>query len=256
MDRTGASIAKLELHAPYHPYITVRIQDKYYNVDAACSSRQDKYVHWITHFHFDHIRSSIAGGADFLLRQDEVITIFAPLDKTPINGMTCFELHRELYKFHSKGKRVLSPISPYQKVTINNSVLTPVPLEHSFMNLGLLIEKKDIDFTVLITGDWKGSSSENQGRIAAIAPRLLVTECRYFESEKYRETEERYHVHFRDLVDLKRELPETTIAIAHVSRTYQNIDSLVEKARKEGFIFAKRVLFYENVNDYETIETF
>jgi mRNA degradation ribonuclease J1/J2 len=255
-DRTGSSVAKLELHAPYHPYISLRIQDKYYSVDAACSNRADKFVHWITHFHFDHIRSSIAGGADYLLEQGEVITIFAPLDITGVDGRSCFKLHEELYKFHSKGKRVLKPVTPYQKIPINSSMLTAIPLEHSFFNLGLFIEKMDTDFTVLITGDWKGSSSENQARIAKLNPHLLVTECRYFEASKYQETEDRFHVHFSDLKKIKKELPDTTIAIAHVSRTYRDIQSMVRKCRKEGFIFAKKVLFYNNFADYEILEEF
>ncbi|KYK34167.1 MAG: hypothetical protein AYK19_02690 [Theionarchaea archaeon DG-70-1] len=256
MDRTGTSIAKLELHAPYHPYIRIRILNKYYSVDAGCSNRVDKYVHWITHFHFDHIRSSIAGGADFLLAQDEVITIFAPSDQTPVNGKTCFELHKDLYNFHSKGKRVLTPVNPYQKVRINNSTLTAVPLKHSVMNLALYIEKEEADFTVLITGDWKGSLPENKDCIIDLSPHLLVTECRYFEASKYKETEDRFHVHFRDLCEIQEELPHTTIAIAHVSRTYQDIQPLMEKARKEGFIFAKKVLFYDDSADYEIVEEF
>ena len=255
VNKTGSSIAKLELHAPYHPYISVRIFNKYYNVDAACSNR-DKYVHWITHFHFDHIRSSIAGGANFLLTQDEVITIYAPNDKTRINGKPCFELHRDLYNFHSRGNRVLKPVEPDQKLHLNKSVLTAVPLEHSFMNLALYIEKKDVDFTALITGDWKGSLPENRNRIIDLQPQLLVTECRYFEESMYEETEDRFHVHFRDLLEIQEELPETTIAIAHVSRTYRDIDFLVEKARKKGFIFAKKILFYDNSADYEIIERF
>jgi phosphoribosyl 1,2-cyclic phosphodiesterase len=255
-NRTSSSIAKLELHAPYHPYISIRIQNKYYSVDAACSSRADKYVHWITHFHFDHIRSSIAGGADFLLKQGEVITIFAPLDETPVNGKTCFELHRDLYNFHSKGKRVLNPVIPHQVLYINDSILTAVPLEHSILNLGLYIEKKNADFTTLVTGDWKGSSEENRSRIIELAPHLIVTECRYFEASKYRETEDRFHVHFQDLLEIKKELPDTTIAIAHISRTYREVHPLVEKARKEGFIFARKVLFYDNSADYEIIEEF
>ncbi len=256
VDRTGASVAKLELHAPYHPYISVRISNKYYNVDASCSSRGDKYVHWITHFHFDHIRSSIAGGADFLLKQDEVITIFAPNDPTPVDGRSCFKMHKELYNFHSKGKRVLNKVDPYQRITINNSTLTAIPLEHSLMNLALYIEKKDVDFTALVTGDWKGASPENRSRIIDAAPHLLVTECRYFETDKYEETEERFHVHFRDLLEIKKELPHTTIAIAHVSRTYCDIEPLVEKAQKKGLIFAKKVLFYEDSADYEIVERF
>jgi mRNA degradation ribonuclease J1/J2 len=255
-DRTGSSIAKLELHAPYHPYISVRVFNKYFNVDASCSSRSDKYMHWVTHFHFDHIRSSIAGGADFLLHQDEVITIYAPLDHTPINGKSCFELHRDLYNFHSKGKRILTPVTPYQELHINNSTLTAIPLHHSFMNLALYIEKKEVDFTVLITGDWKGSLWENKSRIIELSPDLLVTECRYFEASKYEETEDRFHAHFQDLLEIQRELPHTTIAIAHVSRTYQDIPVLVEKAEKHGFIFARRVLFYEDSADYEIVERF
>lgn len=255
-DRTGTSISKLELHAPYHPYITLRVKDKYFNVDAACSSRADKYVHWITHFHFDHIRSSIAGGADFLLKQGELITIYAPNDKTSINGNTCFDLHEDLYKYHSKGKRVLKRVDPYEELSINNSSLKAIPLKHSIMNLGLYIKRKTSDFTVLITGDWKGSSSENQRTIIDCEPDLLVTECRYFEASKYKETEERYHAHFRDLLKIKKELPDTTIAIAHVSRTYQNIRPLVRKAKKNGFIFAKKVLFYDNAADYEIVEKF
>jgi mRNA degradation ribonuclease J1/J2 len=254
-DRTGSSIAKLELHAPYHPYISVRIADKYFNVDAACSNK-DKYVHWVTHFHFDHIRSSIAGGADFLLSQDEVITIYAPFDTTSINGNTSFDLHRDLYNFHSKGKRVLTPVNPYQKLHINNSTLTAIPLQHSFMNLALYIEKKEVDFPVLITGDWKGSSQKNRSSIIELSPQLLVTECRYFEASTYAETQSRFHVHFRDLCEIKKELPDTTIAIAHVSRTYRDVQILAEKARKEGFIFAKKVLFYNNSTDYEIVETF
>jgi ribonuclease BN (tRNA processing enzyme) len=254
--RNSNSIARLELHAPYHPYISVRIKNKYYNVDAACSNRADKYVHWVTHFHFDHIRSSIAGGADFLLKQGEKIFIFAPFDTTPINGETCFDLHQKLYHFHSKGKRVLIPIEPNQEKPINNSVLTAIPLKHSFMNLGLYIKKKGTDFTVLITGDWKGSSPKNREQIIACNPHLLVTECRYFEASKYDETQNRYHVHFKDLVELKKELPDTTIAIAHVSRTYHDIEFLVGKARREGFIFAKKILFYSNSEDYDIIEKF
>lgn len=255
-DRTGKSVAKLELHAPYHPYISIRIYNKYFNVDASCSNRSDKYVHWITHFHFDHIRSSIAGGADFLLHQDEVITIYAPFDQTIINDMTCFDMHRDLYNFHSRGKRVLTPVNPYEKLHINNSVLTAIPLIHSFMNLALYIEKSEVDFTALITGDWKGSLQENKNRIIDVSPDLLVTECRYFEASKYEETEDRYHAHFLDLVEIQKELPHTTIAIAHVSRTYQDIRPLVEKSKKKGFIFARKVLFYENSADYEIIEEF
>ena len=255
-DRTGTSIAKLELHAPYHPYISVRILNKYYNIDASCSNRADKYVHWVTHFHFDHIRSSIAGGADFLLKQDELITIYAPLDETPVNGKTCFELHKDLYNFHSKGKRLLKPVEPYQKREINKSILTAIPLEHSIMNLALFIEKKEVDFTVLVTGDWKGSLVENRSSIIELSPDLLVTECRYFEADKYQETEDRFHVHFRDLLEIKKELPHTTIAIAHISRTYCNVQTIVEKARKKGFIFAKKVLFYDNLTDYEIVDEF
>lgn len=255
-DRTGTSIAKLELHAPYHPYISMRIRNKYYNVDASCSNRADKYVHWVTHFHFDHIRSSIAGGADFLLKQDEVITIHAPFDETPLDGRTCFELHEEVYKFHSKGKRILKPVKPHERLNINNSTLTAIPLKHSIMNLALFIEKKETDFTALITGDWKGSLPENRTCIVELSPHLLVTECRYFEADKYRETEDRYHVHFRDLLEIKEELPHTTIAIAHISRTYCDTRSIAEKARKKGFIFAKKILFYENATDYEIIESF
>lgn len=255
-NRTGASIAKLELHAPYHPYITLRVKDKYFNVDAACSNRADKYVHWVTHFHFDHIRSSIAGGADFLLKQGEVITIYAPHDTTPIHDSTCFDLHKDLYNCHSKGKRVLNRVDPYEELSINNSLLKAIPLQHSIMNLGLYIKRKSSDFTALITGDWKGSSSENQSTIIECDPDLLISECRYFEASKYTETEERYHAHFQDLVSIKKELPGTTIALAHVSRTYQHIRPLVKKAKKNGFILAKKVLFYDNASDYEIVEGF
>jgi ribonuclease BN (tRNA processing enzyme) len=124
------------------------------------------------------------------------------------------------------------------------------------MNLALFIEKKETDFTALITGDWKGSSSENRQRIIDLSPHLLVTECRYFEDDKYRETEERFHVHFRDLLEIKENLPDTTIAISHISRTYRDSHAIMEKSRKNGFIFAKKILFYENSCDYEIIEKF
>ena len=97
---------------------------------------------------------------------------------------------------------------------------------------------------------------ENKSRIIESSPDLLVTECRYFEASKYEETEDRYHVHFQDLLEIQKELPHTTIAIAHVSRTYQDISPLVKKAEKNGFIFARRVLFYEDSSDYEIIEGF
>ena len=255
-NRTGNSIAKLEFHAPYHPYATLRILDKYFNVDASCSNRADKFVHWVTHFHFDHIRSSIAGGADFLLEQHEKITIHAPKDMTPVNGKTSFQLHKDLYRYHSKGKRILNPVEDGQKVPINNSLLTAVALNHSILNLALYIEKKETDFTALITGDWKGSSLENRERIIALSPHLLVTECRYFEPEKYAETEERFHVHFRDLLEIKENLPDTTIVISHISRTYRDAHVIAEKAMKNGFIFAKKILFYENSSDYDIIEKF
>jgi len=256
VNRTGNSIAKLELHAPYHPYVSLRILDKYFNVDASCSNRADKFVHWVTHYHFDHIRSSIAGGADFLLEQHEKIIIYAPKDQTPVNGKTCFQLHKDLYNFHSKGKRVLNPVVAGQEISINNSLLTAVALTHSMLNLALYVRKKDTDFTALITGDWKGSSPENRAHIIELSPHLLITECRYFEADKYTETEDRFHVHFQDLLEIKENLPDTTIAISHVSRTYRDTHVITEKAMENGFIFAKKVLFYENSADYEIIEKF
>jgi len=256
-DRSGGSIAKLEFHAPYHPNVTLRIQDKYYSIDGACSNRQDKYVHWLTHFHFDHIRSSVAGGADFLLSQDEKIRIFAPADTTPLDECaTVFEAHSRLYGYHSKGKRVLVPVEAGDKFSINGTVLEAVGLTHSVINNALFIKNKEVDFSVMITGDWLGSDEENREAILSREPSILVSESRYFIDEKYPMTSERMHTHVNDLIELKQLLPDTVVVAYHISRTFSNIGYISSICEKNDIVFGKKILFYDSYDNYDITHRF
>ena len=256
-DKTGGSVAKIEFHAPYHPNVLVRILDKYYSIDGACSNRQDKYVHWITHFHFDHIRSSVAGGADFLLKQDEKIFIYAPQDTTPVDeSASVFSLHKRLYAHHTKGKRTLIPVAAGEKVHINDTVLEAVPLLHSVDNFGLFIDNSKADFTVFVTGDWLGSDEENREAIISREPSILISECRYIQEKTYSMTSERMHAHLVDLLELRELLPDTLIIPYHISRTFSNISKLNKIFDANNFVFGKKILFYDDIAQYEVTEQF
>jgi len=256
-DRTGGSIAKVEFHAPYHPNVLVRIMDKYYSIDGSCSNRRDKYVHWLTHFHFDHIRSSVAGGADFLLRQDEQITIFAPEDKSPVEDCTTvFDIHNHLYLNHSKGKRVLVPVKPKEKININGTTIEAVPLTHSIQNNAIFINNEQVDFTVMVTGDWLGSDEANREAIVSREPSILISECRYFMDERYDMTSERMHAHINDLLALKEMMPETIIIPYHISRTFSDIRKIKDTFEKHNFVFGKKILFYDDISQYKITELY
>jgi ribonuclease BN (tRNA processing enzyme) len=254
---TGGSIARVEFHAPYHPNVLVRVLDKYYSIDGACSNRSDKYVHWITHFHFDHIRSSVAGGADFLLKQDEKITIYAPDDETPVEeGLSVFDIHQHLYHTHSKGKRQLVPVSDYENLHINGTTIESVPLKHSVPNNAIFLKNKEADFTVFVTGDWLGSDEENREAIVSREPSILVTECRYIQPDTYDMTSSRMHTHLNDLIALKELLPNTVIIPYHLSRTFSDISYLNYVFHKHGFVFGKKILFYNDTDSYKITEEY
>ncbi|MHC1605123.1 MAG: hypothetical protein ACXQTP_04040 [Candidatus Methanofastidiosia archaeon] len=256
-DKTGGSIGKIEFHAPYHPNVTIRVLDKYYSVDAACSNKSDKYIHWLTHFHFDHIRSSVAGGADFLLKQHEKITIFAPDDSTPVNGETdVFGIHKYLYLYHSKKKRILVPVQNEEKIKINGSIIEAVSLKHSIPNNALFIKNKRADFTVMVTGDWMGSNEENREKIASKEPSILITECRYFTRKQYAMSCERMHTHLEDILELRNLMPETLIIPYHISRTFSNILPIKQKLDKHNLIFGKKILFYDNIKNFDITEAY
>ena len=256
-DRTGGSIARIEFHAPYHPNVLIRLFDTYYSIDGACSNRQDRYIHWITHFHFDHIRSSVAGGADFLLKQDEHITIYAPHDPTPVDECSSvFDIHRKLYAHHTKGKRVLVPVRPGENTQFNGTTLEAVPLRHSIDNFALFIDNGRADFTVLVTGDWLGSDEENREAIVSREPSILISECRYVNERSYDMTAERMHAHLRDLVELRELLPDTVIIPYHISRTFSNISALNRIFDENNMVFGKKFLFYEDIMQYEVTEPY
>ncbi|MBN1785973.1 MAG: MBL fold metallo-hydrolase [Candidatus Methanofastidiosa archaeon] len=256
-DKSGGSIAKIEFHAPYHPNVKLRIFDKYFSIDGACSNRFDKYIHWLTHFHFDHIRSSVAGGADFLLKQNENIIIFAPDDRTPISDYsTVFDVHKTLYQYHSKGKRLLIPVREGEKIYINNTVVEAVSLKHSVQNNAIFIKNESADFTAMVTGDWLGSDEENREAIISRNPSILISECRYFRDENYDLTCERMHTHVNDLVALSELLPDTVIIPYHISRTFSNLDYIKDIFDKHGFVFGKKILFYEDIKSYEITEAY
>ncbi len=256
-DKTGGSVAKVEFHAPYHPNVLVRILDKYYSIDGACSNRHEKYVHWITHFHFDHIRSSVAGGADFLLKQDEKISIYAPHDTTPVDDCSSvFLLHKQLYAHHTQGKRTLIPVAAGDKIKINGTVLEAVPLLHSVENFGLFINNSKADFTVFVTGDWLGSYEENREAILTREPSVLISECRYIQEKTYSMTSERMHAHLIDLLELREFLPDTLIIPYHISRTFSNISMLNKIFDTNNFVFGKKILFYGDITQYEVTEQF
>ncbi|HPR41553.1 MAG TPA: MBL fold metallo-hydrolase [Candidatus Methanofastidiosa archaeon] len=256
-DKSGGSIAKIEFHAPYHPNVKIRILDKYFSIDGACSSRFDKYIHWLTHFHFDHIRSSVAGGADFLLKQNEKIIIFTPEDRTPVEGdQDVFEIHKSLYQYHSKGKRLLIPVNEGEKIYINNTTIEAVRLKHSIPNNAIFIKNELVDFTIFVTGDWLGSDEENREAILSRKPNVLVSECRYFKDENYALTCERMHTHVNDLIALKELLPETIIIPYHISRTFSNLEYIKNIFDAQDLVFGKKILFYDNINNYEVTEPY
>lgn len=256
-DKSGGSIAKIEFHAPYHPNVKLRIFDKYFSIDGACSSRFDKYIHWLTHFHFDHIRSSVAGGADFLLKQNEKILIFAPDDRAIVNDdNTVFDIHKSLYQYHSKGKRVLIPVNEGEKIYINNTVIEAVKLKHSVTNNAIFIKNELADFTFMVTGDWLGSDEENREAIISRKPSVLITECRYFKDENYALTCERMHTHINDLMVLSELLPETIIIPYHISRTFTNLEYVKNLFDAENFVFGRKILFYDDINNYEVTDPY
>jgi ribonuclease BN (tRNA processing enzyme) len=247
-------LGSVRLHAPYHPSIVIKLDKIEFRVDSPCGAKNENKVYLLTHFHFDHVRSCMAGGADFLSLSENPIKIYAPYDDRKEYGETenVFDIHSKMINFHSKGRRKLVPIQENENLRFNGTTVVPVPLKHTVPNFGYYISNSET--SALITGDWEGSNYKNRQKIISLAPRVLITECRYFFEEEIEVAEERLHVHVEDILDLKEELENTMFIITHISHRYRELDDIVKLTKEKDLIFAKNISF--NNTGYRIRERF
>jgi hypothetical protein len=64
------------------------------------------------------------------------------------------------------------------------------------------------------------------------------------------------HAHLRDLVELRELLPDTVIIPYHISRTFSNISALNRIFDENNMVFGKKILFYEDIMQYEVTEPY
>ncbi len=247
-------IGSVRLHAPYHPSIIVKLDRLEFKVDSACGAKNENKIYLLTHFHFDHVRSCMAGGADFLSLSEAPITIYAPYDDRKKYGEeeNVFDIHSKMINLHSKGRRKLAPIYENQTLQFNGTNLSPVPLKHTIPNFGYYFINSET--SVLVTGDWDGSNYKNRQKIISLAPNVLITECRYFFEDEMDIAEERMHVHVEDILELKDELENTTVILNHISHKYRDLDEIFKIVKEKELILAKNISF--NNNGYRIRERF
>lgn len=247
-------IGSVRLHAPYHPSTVIKLGKIEFRIDSACGAKNENKVYLLTHFHFDHVRSCMAGGADFLSLSEDPIKIYAPYDDRREFGEneSVFEIHSKMINFHSKGRRKLTPIQENENLHFNETTVTPISLKHTVPNYGYYIN--NVETSILVTGDWEGSNYRNREKIISLAPRVLITECRYFFEEEIEVAEERMHVHIEDILDLKEELENTLIVLNHISHRYRELEDIIKLTKEKELILAKNISF--NNSGYRIRERF
>ena len=236
-------IGSVRLHAPYHPSIVIKLDKIEFRVDNSCGANNGNKIYLLTHFHFDHVRSCMAGGADFLSLSENPIKIYAPYDDRKEYGQNdnVFDIHSKMINFHSKGRRMLVPVKKDETLKFNGTTVTPIPLRHTVPNFGYYITNPQT--SVFVTGDWGGSNCENIQKLISLSPRVLVTECRYFFDEEIKIAEERMHVHVNDILELKKELENTLIIITHISHKYRELSDIMKITKENELILAKNISF-------------
>lgn len=247
-------IGSVRLHAPYHPSIIVKLDKLEFKVDSACGAKNENKIYLLTHFHFDHVRSCMAGGADFLSLSEAPIKIYAPYDDRKKYGEeeTVFQIHSKMINLHSKGRRKLAPIYETDNLKFNGTTLSPIPLKHTIPNFGYHLKNPDV--SVFVTGDWEGSNYKNRQKIISLEPNILITECRYFFEDEMDIAEERMHVHVEDILEIKEELENTTIILTHISHRYRYLDEIFKITKEKDLILAKNISF--NNSGYRIRERF
>ena len=247
-------IGSVRLHAPYHPSIVIKLDKIEFKIDSSCGAKNENKVYLLTHFHFDHVRSCMAGGADFLSLSEDPIKIYAPNDDRKEYGETesVFEIHSKMINLHSKGRRKLVPIKENENIHFNGISITPISLKHTIPNFGYHIKNEET--SIFVTGDWEGANSKNRERIISLNPRVLITECRYFFDEEIEVAEERMHAHVEDILELKEELQNTLIILTHISHRYRELDGIIKLTKDKELILAKNISF--NNTGYRVRERF
>jgi len=247
-------IGSVRLHAPYHPSIVIKLDKIEFKIDSSCGAKNENKVYLLTHFHFDHVRSCMAGGADFLSLSEDPIKIYAPNDDRKEYGEneSVFQIHSKMINLHSKGRRKLVPINENEKIHFNGTSIIPISLKHTIPNFGYYINNEET--SVFVTGDWEGSNCKNRERIISLNPRVLITECRYFFDEEIEIAEERMHAHVEDILELKEELQNTLIILTHISHRYRELDDIIKLTKDKELIFAKNISF--NNTGYRVRERF
>ena len=151
-----------------------------------------------------------------------------------------------------RSRRKLAPIREEETLRFNGTTVAPVAFKHTVPNFGYYINNSET--SVLVTGDWEGSNYRNRQNIIALAPRVLITECRYFFEEEIEIAEERMHVHVEDILDLKDELENTVIILTHISHRYRELDEIIKITKEKDLILAKNISF--NNTGYRIRERF
>ncbi|KYC52887.1 MAG: carbon-phosphorus lyase complex accessory protein [Candidatus Methanofastidiosum methylothiophilum] len=251
---TSKYIGSVKFHAPYHPSTVLKLDKIEYRIDSSCGAKNENKVYLLTHFHFDHVRSCMAGGADFLSLSEDPIKIYAPYDTRKEYGETenVFDIHYKMINFHSKGRRKLVPIRENEILQFNGTSVNPILLKHTIPNFSYYISNKET--SILVTGDWEGSNYKNREKIISLSPRVLITECRYFLEEEIEIAEERMHVHLEDVLELKEELEHSLIILTHVSHRYRELDDILKLTKEKDLILAKNISF--NNSGYRIRERF
>lgn len=116
----------------------------------------------LTHFHMDHVQGL------FHLRwseRDKKIPVFRPDD---VKGAD------DLYK-HSGVLDFQPPFVPFNKVEFNDFSITPLPLLHSKITLGYVIEKGD--YTLAYLTDTVGLPDATQAFLANKTLDCLILDC-------------------------------------------------------------------------------
>ncbi|MFT5719765.1 MAG: phosphoribosyl 1,2-cyclic phosphate phosphodiesterase [Motiliproteus sp.] len=176
-------------------------------IDAGRTDLAERYafddIHRIvlTHFHMDHVQGL------FHLRwseRTEKIPVFRPDD--PVGA-------DDLYK-HPGVLAFQRPLVPFETVTWEDFSITPLPLQHSKVTFGYLLETDD--FRVAYLTDTLGLPAKTAAFLRNSSPETLdylIIDC----SEPPRAIPPKNHNDINSVIDIYRQLQPKKMVLTHIS---------------------------------------
>jgi phosphoribosyl 1,2-cyclic phosphate phosphodiesterase len=155
----------------------------------------------LTHFHMDHVQGL------FHLRwseRAEKIPVFRPDDPAGAD---------DLYK-HPGVLAFQPPFTPFQPVTWQDFTLTPLPLQHSKVTLGYLLEKAD--FRIAYLTDTVGLPEKTAAFLSNLSPGTLdylIIDC----SEPPRDIPPKNHNDVSMVIKIYQQLQPKKMVLTHIS---------------------------------------